>query len=421
MPVIILAMSENKSPDSLSDSLPDSLPNSLPNSLSDSFPERSGKPVEIYHMPGLTVFSDIVSGKIRLSSKGILKPVAVPVLKMMNGRFKEEKPALVTDSCIYPSAWLPPVPGPVFTRLMKAEIRCASGHFVPETVSFEVTRKHNPNCAPGPEPDADMIRHGIDQALEEGAVVITFTEGDPLLSTDIVDLVSYVDKSKAVVMCYTWGLDISPEKMKQLKEAGLQTLLVSLYSTDPSVHDRKRGIPGAFEKAVSAIRAGLDAGLLVTVATHIDKDKVPELAGLYEFAAGLGVHEFSVWESIPGPDGQARMDDDGRRTILEFYRRTNADPDPSRPRIFSNTFFEGEMFGYMAGRRWAHIDVDGNVHPDPYIPLTYGNITKEDLSVCLRRMQKEKIFRTKRKEHPNADPEYAARIRDFLKDNGRTE
>lgn len=384
---------------------------------SDSASGPTSGSVTVFKMPGLSVSARRDDrGKITLFADGLLKPFSVPVLSLMNERLDAEKPAKVTDTQVFPSAWLPPIPSPVFTRLVKDELKAAFGIFSPETVSFEVTRRYNPNCGPGDEPDAADIKKAIDRALDMGAVVITFTEGDPLLSDDIIDLVAHVDKEKAVVMAYTWGLDMTPEKARRLKEAGLQTLLVSLYSTSPDVHDRKRGIPGAFEKAVAAIRCGLDAGLLVTAATHVDKDKVSELNDIYALAKSLGVHEFSVWESVPGIDGILRMDDAGRVRILDFYRTINAESGTTSPRVFSNTFFEGEMFGCMAGRRWMHIGVDGDVRPDPYIPQSYGNAFKEPLRKCWARMRREKIFRRKRKVHPLCDPDYAEKVRNGIND-----
>ena len=383
-------------------------------------------PVNVFKMKGLSI--DVIQrndGKIELLGKGLFKFAARPFLSIANKHLAAEKPALVTEDAVFPSAWLPPIPSPVFKRLIRDEINIGFGKYSPETVSIEVTRKFNANAErfskknrttdcnfSNPEesvdPPAEQIKNAIDQALELGAVVITFTEGDPMLNSNIVDYVHYVDKSKAVVMAYTWGLDFSFEKAKQLKEAGLQTLLVSIYSTDPKIHDQKRGIDGAYEKAVSAIQNGLRAGLLVTMATHIDGSKVGELEGLWKLAAELGVHEFSVWESVPTLEGECRMTDVERKMINEFYRKVNA-ADDGTPRIFSNTIFEGEMFGSMAGRRWLHVTSEGEIWADPYIPFSYGS--SDSLKKGWKRMRKEPAFKKKRETHVLYDPIYLQKVR----------
>lgn len=385
--------------------------------------------VNVFKMPGLSV--DAVrtdEGKIRLSAGGFFKFAARPFLSVADKHLAAEKPALVTDTAVYPSAWLPPIPSPVFNRLVKDEVGIGFGKYVPETVSIEVTRKFNANAERYAEqnrtgnvdfadpflsadPPAELIEKAIDEALDMGAVVITFTEGDPLLNENIVEYVRYVDKSKAVVMAYTWGLDFDLEKAKRLKEAGLQTLLVSIYSTDPAVHDQKRGIPGAYNKAVAAIQFGLEAGLLVTMATHLDGAKIGEMEGLWKLAGELGVHEFSIWESVPTPEGECRMTDAGRQSINDFYRRVNASDDGT-PRIFSNTVFEGEMFGAMAGRRWLHVTTEGEMQPDPYIPLSYGNLHEVPMKTAWKQMRKEPALREKRETHVLYDPVYLQKVRE---------
>lgn len=397
------------------------------------------EPVNVYSIPGLAVH--VVcgeDGKIRLQSKGVLKFAAGPFLSTANKHLASEKPAKTTEHAVYPSAWLPPIPSPVFKRLVKAEIGTFRGVYVPETVSIEVTRKYNANAARYfkkrdiggdsfkdfclQDPPEDQIKKAIDEALDVGAVVITFTEGDPMLNENIVEYVRYVDKERAVAMAYTWGLDFSLEKAERLKEAGLQTLLVSIYSTNPLEHDKKRGFDGAYDKAVEAIRSGLRAGLLVTMATHIDSKRIDELSGLWELAKELGVHEFSVWESAPAPEGGIMMEEEERQILVDFYKRINASGDDS-PRVFSNAVFEGEMFGTMAGRRWAHITTEGEVWPDPYIPLSYGNINEEPFNKIWKRMRKEPALRKKRKTHVLYDPVYLQKVRDadgrdFEKRNG---
>lgn len=386
------------------------------------------QPVNVFKMPGL--FVNMVrkeNGKIELFAGGIFGFAARPFLSIANKHLEAEKPAKVTDSTVWPSAWLPPIPSPVFNRLIKDEIGIGFFNFVPETVSIEVTRKFNANAEKYAEkngtkevdfenpynsddPSGELIKNAVDQALELGAVVITFTEGDPLLNENIDEYIRYVDKSKAVVMAYTWGLDFNSEKAKQLKNAGLQTLLVSIYSTDSEIHDKKRGIPGAYDKAVAAIQYGLDAGLLVTMATHIDEHKVSDIEDLYKLACDLGVHEFSIWESVPTLEGERRMNDAGRKKINAFYKKVNA-ADDGKPRIFSNTIFEGEMFGAMAGRRWLHVTTEGEMQPDPYIPYSYGNLNEVSMKKAWKQMRKEPALREKRDTHVLYDPSYLQKVR----------
>jgi len=323
-----------------------------------------------------------------------------PALNKINRRLAEEKPALVREGDIVASTWLPPIPSGPFKRLVLSEAKIAIGRFVPQTVSIEVTRECGCSChhclikeGEG-ELEAEEIQKVVDEALDLGASIITFTEGDPLLRDDIFELIRYVDPERAVVNLFTPGLEMTPDKAKKLKDAGLYNLLIGVYSTDPTVHDGIRGVPGAHEKAIEAIKMALDAGLLVTISVHVKGDGVSEIFDLYDLATDLGVHELSIWEGMPrSPDeGLTQIE---REAILRFYRKANSTP--GGPRVFANTYFEGEMLGCMAGRRWIHVGVDGGVRPCPYIGEVVGNVrdrTLKDIWKDIRRSGKFDVFRS---------------------------
>lgn len=373
--------------------------------------------INVLTIPGLSVDMETAGG-MRLTATGPLSIACNPALNRINYRLREEKPVRVDEDSLIASTWLPPIPGKVFNRLIRAEVSCALGKYIPETVSIEITRECKCNCehctvSEGKgEMSTDQIKGIIDQALDMGACIITFTEGDPMLRDDIFELVEYVDRDKATVNVFTPGTEMTPEKAVRLREAGLHNLLISIYSTDPVKHDRTRRLEGAYHWAVDAIKMGLDAGLLVTMTTHISPDRMHELPGLYELAKYLGVHEFSIWESVVKNPGDPVISENDRQVILDMHRTLNQ-PGPG-PRVFANSFFEGEMLGCMAGRRWAHICVDGGVKACPYMPFEFGNVMDENgLSGAWKTVRSLKDF----KEHRNLcmmqDPRFLVNLNDI--------
>ncbi len=333
---------------------------------------------------------DFIDEARRMEAHGALSLMVQPLLKKINERLAEEKPALVESGVIIPSTWLPPIPSDPFRRLIVNEAKIAIGRDVPQTVSIEVTRECGCSCehcvlqeGEG-ELSTETIENVIDQALDLGACIITFTEGDPLLRPDILRLVRHVDKERAVVNLFTPGLEMTPEMAMALKDAGLYNLIIGVYSTDPRVHDDIRGVVGAHEKAIDAIRMGLSAGLLVTMATHVNSERIDTLPELYELARELGVHELSIWEAIPKRP-EERLTRIDREKIVRFYKKMNSSQDG--PRVFASTYFEGEMMGCMAGRRWLHVGVDGGVRGCPYLTKVYGNVMDSPLSEIWRAMR----------------------------------
>ena len=273
-----------------------------------------------------------------------------------------------------------------------AEVKQAMGRPVPQTTSIEITRQCACNCEKclvsggDDEMSTEQVKDVIDQSLDLGTCIFTFTEGDPLMRDDILQLVEYVDPDKAVVNIFTPGTELTVKMAESLEQAGLHNLLVSVYSVKPQLHDAKRVLDGAHKAALRAIKRGLKAGLMVTMTTHVDSGNIDEVPGLYELARELGVHEFSLWESTPRMEVRDMLEPQDRKKILDFYRRSNTTGDGTR--VFASTHFEGVMLGCLAGRRWLHVGVDGRARPCPYIPLEYGNIIEEGVKKVWRRMSR---------------------------------
>jgi len=363
--------------------------------------------IEILSMPGLSVKLRQAGESLELSASGTLKAACSPILKKINSRLKEEKLALIEEDKVIPSAWLPPIPGPVFTRLIFAEIQIALGRYIPETVSIELTRQNSSRYPPGTvtdELDANTVKRIIDEALDYGTFIITFTENVPLLRGEIFELIRYVDKKRAIVNCSTWGTDFTKETAFRLKEAGLHSLMVGIYSTDPEKHDAVRKSKGAYYRAVSAIKLALEAGIMVVMTTHVSPSNLEELSALYSLASQLGVHEFSVWEAMPKSGKEPVITDKDRKTILDMYQRINASS--NGPRMFANTYFEGQMLGAMEGRRWMHITADGDVKPGPYPPFSFGNIKEESLKDAWQKIRSYPYFQKQKILSPMHDPEF---------------
>jgi MoaA/NifB/PqqE/SkfB family radical SAM enzyme len=365
------------------------------------------KNIEILSTPGLSVNLRYAGDVLELTASGTLKAACNPILKKINSRLQDEKPALVQEDRIIASAWLPPIPSQVFKRLIFAEMQITLGKYIPETVSIELTRQNSSRYPPGTtanELDTDTIKRIIDEALELGTFIITFTENDPLLREEVFELIEYVDKKKAIVNCSTWGTDFSKETALNLKKAGLHSLMVGIYSIDPAKHDAIRKSEGAYERAIAAMKLALEAGLVVVMTTHVSLSNIHQLPALYALASELGVHEFSVWEAMPKTTKDPVITDEDRKKILEMYHRINSSP--VGPRMFANTYFEGQMLGAMAGRRWMHVTADGDVKPSPYPPFCFGNVKEEPLKEIWQKIRSYPYFQKQKSLTPMHDPEF---------------
>ncbi|MBU1168764.1 MAG: radical SAM protein [Proteobacteria bacterium] len=173
------------------------------------------------------------------------------------------------------NSFLPPFPGKAFDRMF--ENLLSPRHLSPVSAYLAVTSECQLNCIhcslknrrsanPRTEQWIDTLE-GLEQL---GVSLIGFTGGEPLLEKDLPVLVREASKRGMESMVFTSGMNLSPELAMELKQAGLWAIAVSLDHPEPEKHDEIRGVNGAFQKALDAIRISKNAGLytMVTMETN---------------------------------------------------------------------------------------------------------------------------------------------------------
>ncbi|MBQ8431396.1 MAG: radical SAM protein [Clostridia bacterium] len=125
----------------------------------------------------------------------------------------------------------------------------------------------------------------IDKLRRAGVPMLTFTGGEPTQRTDLAELISY--SKWFVTRLNTNGVLLTPELVASLKEASLDSLQVTLYSSDATVHNALVGSEG-HARTVQGIRNALAAGLDVSVNTPLCRQNRDYSATL-NFLHSLGV------------------------------------------------------------------------------------------------------------------------------------
>lgn len=131
---------------------------------------------------------------------------------------------------------------------------------------------------------------------------VTFTGGEPTLRADLVELVSAAQWF--VTRLNTNGRLLTKELCRGLFDASLDSVQVTLYASDPAVHNRLVGAPG-FEETVQGIRNAVEAGLNVSVNTPLCSANTA-YADTLRFASSLGVRYATCSGLIPagGAEGE---------------------------------------------------------------------------------------------------------------------
>ncbi len=260
--------------------------------------------MQIAKKPLLKIEASADGTGIRLSAAGPAAPLAKPVMDRINKIFADEKPISSGPDKFIFSTWIPPAPSLAFDRMLSAQVGAMIRRPVPDQFSIAVMRACPNDCIHCSAPsrqgeilESEVVKNAISQALDMGSYLITFDGGETMLRRDLPDLVASVDE-RAVATAFTSGYHLTAERAKQLKEAGLYAVRISIDSPFEKEHDRVRGRAGAFQDALSGVRNALEAGLLVDLFMVTSPHNIDHLEDAFSLAADLGAHELSLYEIV---------------------------------------------------------------------------------------------------------------------------
>jgi radical SAM protein with 4Fe4S-binding SPASM domain len=240
----------------------------------------------------------------------------------------------------------------------------------------------------------------VEELASLGNRLITLSGGEPTLRRDWPELAKAAVTRGIVVNLVTNG-QTDPNKLAQSARAtGLANVAVSLDGLERT-HDALRGI-GTFDRATTAIRTLVDAGIWVDVMVTVNRWNLSELEALHEFVATLGAKRFRVQLGKPMGSQTHRRDLTLEpRHLLELLTLLGKLDDalPVRlgdsigyfsaeeRRLRGNHCEQGHWTGCYAGCQAIGIQSDGGVkgclslqpragEADPFIE---GNVRRESL------------------------------------------
>lgn len=288
-------------------------------------------------------------------------------------------------------------------------------------VTWRVTRACNLNCVSCLS-DSQPRGNGSELSTAEGLDLIRdlaamrvprlqFAGGDPLLRTDLVELVAYASKQGIQPSLLTNGTLLTRTLAVELKRAGLASVSILLEGIGRDV-DRRRGVPGAFDAVMDGYTNGEAAGLAMEIRTPLDRWSYPELPDFLSFIESRRLRQVVFAHLVYAGRGRSPHDDlthEQKRRALDlileraedFHRRglairvatdeNHADAiyyylqlARRNPRSAASAYrllAKGGGGAQGAGVGLAGIDSVGNVHPDAYWdPHVLGNVRETPFS-----------------------------------------
>ena len=138
--------------------------------------------------------------------------------------------------------------------------------------------------AMGPElTTADWARV-FREAEELGVMQVTLTGGEPLLRSDLEEIVAAARASDLYTTLITSGLPLSRERLAALRDRGLDGLQLSIQDTDADTAERIAGVDALAQKAaVAAWARELNLPLTLNVVLHrANLPRLPQFIALGE-------------------------------------------------------------------------------------------------------------------------------------------
>jgi MoaA/NifB/PqqE/SkfB family radical SAM enzyme len=285
----------------------------------------------------------------------------------------------------------------------------------PLVMTFAVTYKCQcrcPHCSAANHVRSDIeelsteeAKRLIDESLDLGISVIAFTGGEPLVRKDIFELISYVDKRKAICHLFTNGLLLNDAYVQKLADAGLYSLFLSLDSPYPEEHNRMRGVPGLFEKGVEGLQKLKSKGIFVALSSYATRSGTVKgmYKKMYEFAQKIGVQNLVLFDNVPTGalmrDTSEMLTKDQREEIIDYT--TNIFNQRMKPTLSSQAWqnsIEGYLggIGCVAGCIQYYVSAYGEVTPCDFTPLSFGSIREESLKKIWKRMRSHPAYKHRR-------------------------
>jgi len=249
----------------------------------------------------------------------------------------------------------------------------------------------------------------VDQLAREDVFSIAYSGGEPLMDKDIWKVAERGAKHNLYQSIATNGTLITPEVARRIADTGVNYVEISLDSTRPEVHDRFRGVPGFWKKAVKGIEnAVAQGGFEVGIASTITRINFDELEELIQFSKNIGASKFYAFNFIPTGRGKNIVDVDltpeQREKMLnvlyDHYEKGDIVCMTTSPQYARVCMMRGSLEkvptshytnakgkkakilaefigGCGVGRAYCSIQPDGIVTPCVFLPIPVGDLKVE--------------------------------------------
>lgn len=226
------------------------------------------------------------------------------------------------------------------------------------------------------------FKHLFAEMAEAGVFILTLSGGEIFLRKDFFELLEYARHLTFCVKLKTNAILIRDREAARIRDLGVESIQVSIYSHRPEVHDAITLIPGSLQRSLDAIRFLKSQGLRIIIANVLMTQNMQDYQGVRALAEELGV------ESTLDPTVTPMMD--GNRSTVSLGVGTGALREVFRDKALvgdadefcaippsSVDMSELESLPCSAGHTACYVSPYGDVFPCVQFPYPTGNVRRQ--------------------------------------------
>jgi len=236
------------------------------------------------------------------------------------------------------------------------------------------------------------LQTSIKKFQDFGVCNIQLSGGEPLSRFDDLLTLLRTARQNSEFWILSSGFGLTEKMAKELKEAGLTGVTISLDSWDEAQHNRFRGNDQAYQWALEAAENAGKAGLVVAFSLCAAREFVSmdNLEKYLQLAKNNGATFVRILE--PRKVGHyseqdIELDDAQIEVLTQFYLKSQSVAFKNYP-IVEYTGYHQRQHGCLgAGDRYLYVDSKGDIHACPFCQNPVGNAISDPIDIAVAKLK----------------------------------
>jgi len=138
------------------------------------------------------------------------------------------------------------------------------------------------------------FERAISEAKPLGLQTVKLTGGEPLLHSEIFDIIDIIEREELSLVIETNGTLLTDKLAERISRVNRPCVSISIDSTNPDTHDQIRNIPGAFHKSIEGIKHLVNHGIYPQVIASLLPENKDDIINILDLAEDLKADSFKL-------------------------------------------------------------------------------------------------------------------------------